>query len=91
MQAKIKFIIIVFLAIAGILATHIEITPTETKIQRSCVTECSYEADEVYLITVEYDRNLYEYYDSVPRDIGTVLMVTYNEDYEIIDAYEEVN
>ena len=80
-----KIIAVVILIIVAVIYVTLQ-RETKTTTQRSCVTECRYEADEMYAVTVEYDGNLYEYYDSVPRETGTVLMVTYTDEMEIVNA-----
>lgn len=91
-RAKGNNLVIVALVLLVLVVLYVTLQrETETTTQRSCVTECSYEADDIYAVTVEYDGNLYEYYDSVPRETGTVLMVTYTIDgMEIVDVRDPI-
>ena len=87
MKEKIKLITIAIIIIAT-LGYAIAKANEKTETVRACVTNCDYVADDCYEVTVEYNHSLWVYYDSLPREKGGVLMVTYNEDYDIVDARE---
>lgn len=84
MKEKIKLVVIVVVVVIAIAMVWAKAT-TPTKTVRACVTSTEYIRDDCYLVTVEYAHNLWGYYDSIPRETGCVIMVTFRGD-EIIKA-----
>ena len=81
-------ILIIVMIILGTIVGCVGKTETETI--RCCVTDCTKENADIYEITVESskDHELWSYYDSLPREKGSVIICEFDGN-EIIDAQEE--
>ena len=55
--------------------------------ERTCVVSCTKESEDIYEVVVQdHEGNEWAYYDDMPRENGAIIVCSFNERNEIIDA-----